>query len=301
MVEYFLNLSPIILLGLIGFILKRINFFNTSHADLFLKIVFYIAIPGLIFSSFDKMQLNTDLIKLPFIASFILLLNFGLSYLLGQKLKLPRRSLGTFVLGAAIMNTGLLFPFIMTTLGFKGISHLIIFDLGNAIPVMTLLYYFACRMGTNNYNAKSVLNKFLTSTPLIALAIATPLNILEIHLPDSLLVLSKTTGNMVIPLVMFSMGIYFNPKVIHLKLSMVVIFIRMIIGFGFGVLFVYLFNLQGLEQVITIVGCSAPVGFNTLTFSSLEDLDKEFAASLLSYSILIGILSVPLIIYLFSS
>ena len=48
MIEYILNISPIILLALIGFILKKINFFDTSHADLFLKIVFYIAIPVLI-------------------------------------------------------------------------------------------------------------------------------------------------------------------------------------------------------------------------------------------------------------
>ena len=75
----------------------------------------------------------------------------------------------------------------------------------------------------------------------------------------------------------------------------------MLFGFLAGLLIIQLFDLQGIEKVITIVGTSTPVGFNTLTFSSLENLDKEFAAGLLSYSILIGIFSVQLIIYAFST
>ncbi len=301
MLEYILNISPIIILALIGFVLKKINFFNTSHADLFLKIVFYIAIPGLIFSSFDQMVLDFKLITLPFVAAFILLFNLGLSYLLGLKLKLKRTTLGTFVLGASIMNTGFLFPFVLTIFGKDGISRLIMFDLGNVILVITLLYYFSCKMGANDYSSKNVLIKFTTSTPLIALMIAFTLNLTNLHLPDFLLALSKTTGNLVIPLIMFALGIYFKPKIIHFKVSTIVIFIRMMIGFLVGLLIVNIFNLQDLEKTITLVGTSAPVGFNTLTFSSLENLDKELAASVLSYSILIGIFTVPMLLYLFSN
>jgi malate permease and related proteins len=297
MFEYVLNISPIILLALIGYVLKKIDFFNTSHADLFLKIVFYIAIPGLIFTSFDQLIFDLRLLSLPFFAAFILLLNFVISYGFSLKLKLLRKTHATFVLGASILNTGFLFPFILTVLGEEGISRLIMFDVGNVLLVITLLYYFACKMGTNDYSAKNILKKFSTSSPLIALVIALILNLTNIHLPDYLLELSRKTGNMVIPLVMFAMGIYFNPKLIHLKLSVITIFLRMVIGFIAGLTIVYIFNLQGLERTITIVGTSAPVGFNTLTFSSLENLDKELAASLLSFSIMIGVFSVPLLIY----
>lgn len=299
MPEYFINISPIILLGFIGYILKKINFFNTSHADLFLKIVFYIAIPGLIFSSFDQQVFDLQLLSLPFFAAFILILNFGLSYVVGLKLKLNRQTLGTFVLGASIMNTGFLFPFILSILGEEGVSRLIVFDLGNILLVITFLYYFSCKMGANDYSTKIVLNRFSTSTPLIALIVAISLNLMGLHLPDFLLTLSKTTGNLVIPLIMFALGIYFNPKIVHFKLSAIVIFLRMMIGFLVGLIFIYIFNLEGFEKTITLVGTSAPVGFNTLTFSSLENLDKELAASLLSYSIMIGVFSVPFLLYYF--
>jgi len=296
-----LDISPIFLLGLIGYVLKQTNFFNTSHADLFLKMVFYIAMPGLIFSSFDQLVFEINLLVLPIIAVIIVLINFTISYYLGKKVKLNRKTLGTFVLGASILNTGFCLPFVFAILGEEGVGRLIIFDLGNVILVITLLYYFACKMGSNDYSSKTVFKKFLTSTPLMALIISILLNITDNHLPGFLLELSEITGKMVIPLIMFALGIYFNPKIKYIIISTYSILIRMLIGFLVGLTLIQLFDLQGIAKIITIVGASTPVGFNTLTFSSLENLDKEFAAGILSYSILIGMFSVPLIIYFFST
>ena len=266
-----------------------------------MKIVFHIAIPGLILSSFDRMDLTYQLMTLPLYAAFILLLNFIISYVLGSYIQINRQTLGTFVLGASILNTGFLLPFILTTLGEGGVAHLIIFDLGNVLLVLTLLYYFSCKMGSNDYSSFNLIKKLFTSTPLIVLVIAFSLNIVNIHLPAFLLDLSSKAGNLVIPLIMFSLGIYFNPKLVHFKLSSLTIMIRMGVGFLAGWMIVQIFNLEGLEKIITLLGTSAPVGYNALVFSSLENLDKEFAASMLSYSILIGIFSVPLIIFLFGT
>ncbi len=301
MLEFLLDISPIILLTIIGFILKSYNFFNKSHADLFLKVVFYIAVPGLIFSSFDQLKMNNQLIYLPLFSSLILLLTFGISYTVGTKLNLPRATLGTFVLGSSIMNTGFALPFILTLFGNTGVAYLMIFDLGNVGLVLTLLYYFACRMGSNKYNSRILALKLVTSTPLLALGIAIFLNLSDLHLPKFLLDLSNLTGLLVIPLIMLALGIYFNPKIIRAKLVVIVVFIRMGIGFFIGMIISYIFNLEGLEKIITVIGTSAPIGYNTLTFASLENLDKEFAATLVSVAIGIGIFSVPILLFFLSN
>ena len=44
----------------------------------------------------------------------------------------------------------------------------------------------------------------------------------------------------------------------------------------------------------------APTGATTLTYSALEDLDIEFASSLVSYSILFGLFFIPILIYFIS-
>ncbi len=301
MTEYILQISPILILTILGYILKLAGFFNKSHADLFLKVVFYIAVPGLILSGFDQFKLDYHLIYLPFFSALVLLITFGISYAVGKKLKLKRATLGTFVLGSSIMNTGFVLPFIVTFFGDTGTAYWMIFDFGNVVLVLTLLYSFACRMGSNDYNSKTLIFKLLTSTPLLALAIALCLNLLNIHLPKFLLDLSNKTGLLVVPLIMLSLGIYFKPKLIQTKLVVIVIIIRMGLGFSIGMIISYIFDLHGLEKAITLVGTSAPVGFNTLTFASLENLDKEFAASLVSVAIGIGIFFVPILLFFLSN
>ena len=70
------------------------------------------------------------------------------------------------------------------------------------------------------------------------------------------------------------------------------------IGFFMGLIYIGVFRLQGLEMVVALIASSAPAGYNTLTFASLENLDKEFAATLVSFTILIGMVLVPILMML---
>ena len=79
-----------------------------------------------------------------------------------------------------------------------------------------------------------------------------------------------------------------------------VIVIRSGIGFLLGLLFVSILGIQGLAKSIIIICASSPVGYNTLIFSSLENLDKEFAAEVVSISILLGIIYLPILMFLIS-
>jgi predicted permease len=72
----------------------------------------------------------------------------------------------------------------------------------------------------------------------------------------------------------------------------------MVFGLMLGFILVKLFDLEGLSKAVVLLGAAAPVGYNTLTFSSMENLDKEFAANLVSFSILTGIIFIPILIFL---
>jgi len=77
---------------------------------------------------------------------------------------------------------------------------------------------------------------------------------------------------------------------------MQVILIRMGLGLFLGIIFSLLLGLDDLTNKIIIISSAAPVGFNTLTFASLEELDKEFAANILSFCIPLGIVTIFLLI-----
>jgi predicted permease len=74
------------------------------------------------------------------------------------------------------------------------------------------------------------------------------------------------------------------------------VLIRVGIGFSLGFLFVYLLDLKGLSRTVVLILSSAPSGINTLVFSSMEELDNELAASIVSYSVFVGMFLVPLLL-----
>ena len=73
--------------------------------------------------------------------------------------------------------------------------------------------------------------------------------------------------------------------------------IRILGGLAFGILLSNLFGLEDMLRKVVIICSSAPVGYNTLVLSSLENLDKEFAASLVSISLILGIIYVPVLMF----
>ena len=62
----------------------------------------------------------------------------------------------------------------------------------------------------------------------------------------------------------------------------------MVGGLAIGILFVKLFGLTGADRIATLILAASPVGFNTITFSSLEKLDDKFAASIVSAGLIVG-------------
>lgn len=294
--EVLLKIVPIVLVFILGYILKRIGLLKKKDADLFLRVVFYVALPSLVLLSITNLKLSWDLIYLPIIPAFIIAITAGASFLIGKTLNLERKTLGVLLIGTMIMNLGFAIPFVFAAYGEQGLARLTLFDFGNAILTFSFIYYIACRYGEGKKDSKKMIKKVVYSVPLWALAGAIAINLAGIKLPNVASGFLQITGNMTVPLVMLSLGIYFSPKIINIWPLLSGLAIRMALGLFLGFLFVKLFHLEGLNRAIVLICSSAPIGYNTLTFSSLEKLDKEFAASLVSFSIMIGLVFIPILL-----
>lgn len=294
------KIFPIILTFLLGCVLRKTRILNKDNADLFLKLFFYVSFPALILLSIPQIKLSVDLIVLPVIAILIILLTYIIAYALGRFFYLGRPTFGVFLIGAVIMNGGFAFPFIFSAYGEEGMAIASLFDFGNAFLVLSFVYYLACKYGSDDKSSGNLITKFIYSPPLLSLIVAGALNFSKLSLPGFGIEFLKILGSMATPLVMLSLGIYFNHKIVRIWPMLSVLFIRMFVGLVLGIVFIYMFKLQGLSKIVVLIMSSAPVGINTLTYSSMESLDKEFAASIVSYSTLIGMLFIPLLIFLVS-
>jgi len=296
MMEIILKISPVIFLFVLGYILKKTNLLKKRDADLFLKIVFYISLPALIILSVSNISLSKELIYLPIIAPIIVFITFFISYTFGRLLNLEKITLGVFLVGSMIMNIGFTLPFIIAAYGEEGLAKITLFDFGNTIVVLIFVYYVAVKYGDGVKSTKAMFKKLLSSMPIWALILAIILNLAGVQIPVIATNFLKPLGNLLTPLLMMSIGIYFNPKITKFVPVLSAVIIRSFFGLLLGFILVKLFSLGGLNRLVVLIASAAPVGFNTLTFSSLEKLDKEFAASLVSVSILFGIVFIPVLI-----
>ena len=287
---------PIIIIFFLGYFLKKIKLFGSSTADTLLKIVFYVTLPALTFFSGSTAILTLKFFYLPIIAIAVVLIIFSVSFPLSKKFNLPKATQGTFIVGTLIMNTGFTLPFVLAAYGNQGLAIYTIFDFGNTLMIFTFAYYFAIKYG-NKENSKIQIKKFLLLPPIWGLILGITYNLLKFELHPTAINFLEIVGKPTIFLVILSLGIYFSPKVTNLGKMLTVFSLRIGLGMTLGLLAVNLFNIEGIMRTLVVLFCGAPVGYNTLIFASLEELDKEFAASLVSISLLLGIIYVPILIY----
>ena len=106
-------------------------------------------------------------------------------------------------------------------------------------------------------------------------------------------------GSPTAPLVMIALGLYFEPSFKQLEYALLAVLIRMGVGLALGFGLSYLFGLTGLVRTV-VISCSAlPIGFNTLIFADLENLDREFAATEVSISMIVAMFLIPWLIWMF--
>jgi malate permease and related proteins len=298
MPDVILQLLPVFMIIFSGTALRHLKILTKADANVILNLVFYFSLPALILSSIPNSVLERDFVFLPFIPIIIALILFLLSLLIGKYLNLERKTLGVFVISSLIMNTAFAFPFVAAIIGPAGLSRMMIFDVGNALFIYSFGYFQACRYGNHQVDKKKLVKRLLTSMPLWSIVIALLLNYWGIKTEGFFYGYLKMAGDLTIPLLLICIGLLFDPKLVKMKTMSLALFIRMGLGVLLGLLFIYLFKLEGITRQVVILATATPIGYNTLTFSSIEKLDTEFAAALISFSIIIALLYIPAIIFI---
>lgn len=296
---FFLKIIPLILAFFLGVFIKQMKLMQKEDAGIILKLVLTATLPALTLLSILKVQLKAELLYLPFTAQVVVYSIYGIAWWVGKKLKLPQTTFGAFLVGCMIMNTGFSLPFFQARFEMEGFARASLFDIGNSFLIFTFVYYNAIKYGANGHSGKIDWVKFAKLPPLWGLLIGLTIRALNLQMPELGMNFLNLVGQPTSPLIMIALGLVFEPRLKRLGAVLTAIFIRMGIGLFLGWLLTVIFGIQGMTRTIIIASSSTPIGFNTLIFSNLENLDREFAASMVSISILIALPYLPLIIWLF--
>ncbi len=263
-----------------------------------LRVVLYAGLPALILGVISRVELQPALALLPVSAGLTILVTGLIAWRIGRLLALPRAALGVFVTGPMIMNMALEYPFVLATWGEAGVARLAMFDFGNGLLTLTLTYVVAGLYGDRAGNWRKVMTGVASFPPFLALMLALVVNLSGLVLPVALTDTLRWIGETLILLVMVALGIHLDVGMLHAPPVLAAIGLRLGLGLSLGWLWTEAFDLHGLERTVLLFGAVAPVGFNTLVYASLHNLDREFAASIVSLSLLLALLYLPVLLFL---
>jgi predicted permease len=270
---------------------------KTTDSDLLLRLVLYVCLPALTIVSTQKVILAWKLLYIPAIPIFIVAFTYFLSLLVSRSLPINQQTKGTFLVGSMIMNTAFVFPFVLSAFGEEGFAYATIFQFGTGLSIFTFIYYIALKHSPASNNGIK-LKKFLLLPPIWALLGGIILNLSGLGLPPLPENFFELLGLPTIPLVMLSLGVYFHPQAKNIGRLSLVFAIRIAGGLLVSLLLTSLLHIEGMVRTVIVLCSAAPVGYNTLVFSTLENLDKEFAANLVSISLILGMFYIPLLVFL---
>lgn len=293
-----LQIAFLIFLFFAGLAGRRLGWLTPAHGGRMLNLVMTVGLPALFIADVSRLPLGPDVLALPAIAIVVMLVTFAVSLLLARAWRLERAAFGSFLISAMAMNNGFLFPFVIAGWGSAAFAQLALFDLGNAIMNCTLIYAIAAIFGGHAAGPAAIARRVLSFPPLWGLAIALAINLSGWRLPDPVPLVLGTAGRAIVLLVILALGILFDTRVARTRLVPTALVLRVVLGFALGLLAVELLELEGLTRKVVLLGCAAPIGFNVVVIANREHLDRELAASAASLSVLLGLVYVPVALWL---
>jgi len=287
-------LAPAFATFFLGMLLRKASVLDGQAADILFKLVYHLALPALLLSVLPYVVISTTMLFLPLISMLLILLTLGAAMLTGKALNMPDKSYAVLVSGSIIMNLGFVMPFVQSFYGDDGLARLFVFDIPNGLSAYTIALSVASRHGGST--EKGLGRKLMTSPPLLALIAALLMNVSGGRPALIATAVLHSIGGLTIPLILIGLGASFritkiNP--LHLAAALT---LRMGLGLALGVWLAGLFHLEGLDRAIVILAASAPAGFNTMTFASVEKLDREFAATLVASCMIAALFLIPVLL-----
>lgn len=290
------KLMPIILYFLIGYILKIFNILKKEEASVLLKLIFYLMSPAVIITSVSTMEFSKTLIYYPISAICIHVVMFFIGKIVSKKIKLNEKERKVFRGASLIMNLTFILPFFISFFGEKNVYLLSLFDAGNLIMVTTVVYSIFASNDSESIVEK--MKKILKSPLIIGLIIGILINISKIQIPLGLEITLKQIASVTGVLIMIALGAYFTPKFSKLKLSLLIVGLKMIGILIVGTIIGKAFPLDEMGKTIILLGALSPVGNNVLTYVFITDGDMELAINVVSLSIIISFITVSLFLIL---
>lgn len=303
-INNFQILLSVFALIFIGFFSKRLKIIDEDFARKAIKFLFFLPLPILVFLSFATTKLDLSLSIYPVISIIIQSILIVISYFIGKLLKFNNKTIGTLIAASGITST-LVFalPFIQVFYGVENLKYLFMYDFGNGLMAWTVVYLITGYLGNKKQiGIKKGIVSFAKNLMIFALFFGIIFGFFNVQLPQLFTQFKTTLSGLINPLLFVSIGILLDFKYFFTKGNLSKLFLSAGIVMGISILLAYiftsLFGIAGIGQKVILISAVSPAAALAVAFSVEHDLDQKFASSLVAFTMVLGIILVPLIILL---
>lgn len=291
MLDILLKAGSYIAVILLGFVLRRIGFFDEHASPVLSKLVIRVTLPAALITSAVGREIDLGLLS-------IVLLGFGggviymaFGFFLNQKrgreqqafeiLNIPGYNIGTFAL-----------PFTQSFLGPVGVLTTSLFDVGNAFVCLGGAYGVASAVKEGKgFDPRRVLKALLVSVPFLVHIATVGMNLAHIEFPQFLVDCAKIIANANVFLAMLMIGVGFKTDMDFSQLGTIVriLAVRYAVAAVLALAFYFLlpFDLP-IRQALVILAFS-PIGSAVPGFTAELGGDVGLSCTVNSLAIVISI------------
>ena len=297
MIETLLLLLPVIIGIVAGFSLRRLGMVDHGDGETLFKLVFYVFLPALIFTSLSTVRLSGQFLVFPLSAAAVIVAGYLAARLLAARARFDPVQAAVLVTGCMIVNSGFALPFVVALYGQEGVARIAAFDAVNTTVSFTWAYYTAARRNPRHRGGLLLVGRLAKSPALYAIIAGLLVNLAGVQVPATITDAAARFGSATTVLIPVGIGILFDPLGGSLRKAALIVATRLTTGVAVASVIVLAFGLSGMDRTVVLLCGVAPLAFSVVTFASLESLDVRLATSALSLSLVTGLLLSLLIVF----
>lgn len=286
-----------LLLGL-GVILRRLGVLKESETRIFVRLVTDVSLPALVILSLSRASFSGSLLLVAIVGWGVLLLAFGLAYLIGRLMRLPDSQLGVLMVSGSVSNTGFLgVPVVYSLLGDKPsiIAAAVTFDMAvttiglYSIGVMILTHFSPSGSAKQDWEPF----KHIVRMPLLwANLLGYGLMVTGVRLPGFVEFALEKLANITVPLVILAIGAMLRLRALGSKFGRMVLIVAfkclLVPGLMVGV--IALTGITGDMARVMILLAAMPSAMVSAVLAAHYHSDAELAAASVTTSTLLSAL-----------
>jgi predicted permease len=287
------QLLAMILMGCLGFGLRRAKVLGPSDAQTMGTLITHLALPAVILRALATATLTPELIYLPLSALIVVLGLTAIAFIGIAWFRWERPKAGALVTTFASFEGGALgYPVMLLAFGDVGLSRIVLFDLAQAIYLLTVVYGLAAWFGQAGITGRRIVLT-LAQTPFFwAIILGLVINALGWQ-NEVLFGLLNIAADSFLLLVVLLLGMRFQVQIASVGLYVGLALAKLICGLALGWVAIQAFGLEGVEQAAVLAGAALPPSMLALLLAQDNNLDMGFVTGFISVAVPLYLLIMP--------